>query len=142
MLGKALKKYKEVTLFRKEGMRLEKIFTRKTFSSPSLDMMSWAEISVITVGINSRNIMHFWTSRHVLQLIFDLKKREEPEVFHKCLLFPFGYSTQKIIPCISLGVGSFLLSKTLEKYKEKEKDFLEKPHPFSDNCFYIYNQWR
>lgn len=75
MLGKALKKYKEVTLFRKEGMRLEKIFTRKTFSSPSLDMMSWAEISVITVGINSRDIMHFWTSRHVLQLIFDLKKK-------------------------------------------------------------------
>lgn len=69
-------------------------------------------------------------------------KREEPEVFHKCLLFPFGYSTQKIIPRISLGIGSFLLSKTLEKYKEKEKDFLEKPHPFSDNCFYIYNQWR
>lgn len=43
MLGKALKKYKEVTLFRKEGMRLEKIFTRKTFSSPRLVMMSWAK---------------------------------------------------------------------------------------------------
>ena len=36
-----MKRYKEVTLFRKEGRRLEKILTRKTFSSPRLVIMSW-----------------------------------------------------------------------------------------------------
>lgn len=43
MLGEALEKYKEVTLFRKEGMILEKVLTRKTLSSPRLVMMSWAK---------------------------------------------------------------------------------------------------